>query len=152
MVGIWEFEGIFVDRLANAKEAVTDPDGRFKLPMTWAYSFLPITRIRWWNLIVFKTGYDSHPPAIQRRIKKPDRIKNPSSDGIYYIGRGADCKARKECVVRLNKAINDEERIAVILKCENCLDYKINPSKIKYLEEVLKIERQQLNRPLIILR
>lgn len=115
VAGIWEFEGfvLFIasfTHFANAKETVTDANGKFKLPLTFAFTFWPFSVINEMDLLVFKPGYDSRPPAIRRKMKRPERIWYTNVDGKYYVGRYADCKIWKKCLVKLNKAKTVKER------------------------------------------
>ena len=114
VAGIWEFEGfvLFITsftHFANAKETVTDADGKFKLPLTFALTFWPFSALDRINLLVFKPGYDSHPPAIRRKMKHP-KGKRTSPDGKYRIGNRAKCNAWKKCLVKLNKVKTVKER------------------------------------------
>ncbi len=68
VAGIWDFEYLHIKSssgFANAKETVTDADGEFRLPVMFAFSPWPITVIDRMSLVVFKPGYDSHPPSKQ---------------------------------------------------------------------------------------
>lgn len=112
VAGIWNFEYIHIKSsigFANAKETVTDTDGKFRLPLIFAFSPWPFTVIDRMDLVVFKPGYDSHPPVIRRKMKRPERIKYPTTDGKHLVGRYIFCKMWEECVVRLNKAMSVKE-------------------------------------------
>jgi len=68
VAGIWDFEYIYIKSFsgfANAKETVTDEDGKFWLPVIFAFSPWPFTVLDRMDLVVFKPGYDSHPPNKQ---------------------------------------------------------------------------------------
>jgi hypothetical protein len=144
VAGIWQFETytLFIaseTHFANAKETVTDEDGKFTIPLTFAFTSRPTSVLEKMKLVVFKPGYDSHPPAIERKMKQPPDGLRISPDGRYIIGNYASCKAWRKCVVRLNKAITIKERRRASAKCSSALmEWDINPSKIKKFIKALK--------------
>ena len=71
---MWDFDHYFITMLysfANAKETTTDKNGKYKLPLTFAFTFYPISALLKMQLLVYKPGYDSYPPAIRRKMDKP---------------------------------------------------------------------------------
>jgi hypothetical protein len=100
------------------------------------------------DLVVFKPGYDSHPPVIRRKMQKPENAPVIPTDGKYHVGHFVHCKAWRECEVRLNKAINIKEEIRALTKCKSRLSAMngnqpkvsnflevIDKPKFKYLEK-----------------
>jgi hypothetical protein len=148
VAGIWEFEYIHIKTskgFANATETVTDANGSFKLGPILAFSFWPFAKIDRMNLVVFKPGYDSHPPAIQRKMKQPPEGRRTSPDGKYYVGRRARCKAWRECEVRLNKAISVEEIRQATIRCGSMLgSWGVDRSKVHGFLKVIEKENPRL--------
>jgi len=143
VAGIWTFEYNLIiaweDGFTNAKETITDSDGKFRLGPIIAFAFGPFSKIERMRLVVFKPGYDSHPPVIQREMKQPPEGRRISRDSKYYIGRRAHCKAWRECEVRLNKALNIKEEISAYAKCKSRLSaFNVNQRKVRNFIEVLK--------------
>jgi hypothetical protein len=144
VAGVWQFEDFILlitslNHFATAKETVTDAEGKFTIPLTFAFTFWPMASLEEMDLVVFKPGYDSHPPAIQRAMKQPPEGRRISSDGKYYIGAYAHCKAWRKCEVRLNKAINIKEEISAYTECKSRLSaFNVNQRKVSNFIEVLK--------------
>lgn len=144
VAGIWKFEAFILiitstTHFANAKETVTDADGKFTLPLTFAFTFWPTSVLEEMDLVVFKPGYDSHPPVIRRKMKKPENAPVTTTDGKYYVGGYAHCRAWRECEVRLNKAITDKEGWQASGECINeLIAWEIKPSKIDNFITALK--------------
>ncbi|MCP3931175.1 MAG: carboxypeptidase-like regulatory domain-containing protein, partial [Bacteroidetes bacterium] len=66
VAGIWNFEHLYlisIQNVATIKETITDKNGKFKLPLTFAFTLYPFSILEEMNLLVFKPGYDSHPTA-----------------------------------------------------------------------------------------
>jgi hypothetical protein len=143
VAGIWAFEYNLIiaweDGFGNAKETTTDSNGKFKLGPIIAFSFWPFSRIERMQLVVFKPGYDSHPPAIRRKMKYPGEPKVHTTDNKYYVGDFVHCKAWRECEVRLNKAINIKEEISAYTECKSRLSaMNVNQHKVSNFIEVIK--------------
>jgi hypothetical protein len=143
VAGIWTFEYNLIitgeDGFANARETVTDDQGAFVLPPIVAFSFWPIANLESMELIVFKPGYDSHPPVIRRNMEKPETAPFPTRDGKYHVGEFVHCKAWRECEVRLNKAINIKEEIGAYNECKSSLSaMNVNQHKVSNFIEVIK--------------
>lgn len=142
VAGIWRFEYfhlISTNGFANARETLTDNQGAFVLPPIIAFSFWPITKLENMNLIIFKSGYDSHPPVIRRKMEKPEAAPFPTRDGKYHVGNYAHCKAWRECEVKLNKAMNIKEEISAYTKCKSRLSaFNVSELKVINFIEVLK--------------
>ncbi len=149
VAGIWKFEYFHINShngFANAKETITDANGKFKLPLTFAFTFWPFSVLNDMDLLVFKPEYDSHPPVIRRKINQP-KGKQTSPDGKYRIGKRVKCKEWKECQVRLNKAKTVKERWRASRKCGSSLTaMSINQSKLKVIMEVVKNENRYLEK------
>jgi hypothetical protein len=114
VAGIWELEGfiLFITsfyHFANAKETVTDADGKFKLPLTFAFTFWPFSVIDRMKLVVFKPGYDSHPPSKQMVWTAIEKNKYGMTNHEYRVKFTVKCKMWKKCLVRLNKAMSLKE-------------------------------------------
>ncbi|BBO72160.1 hypothetical protein DSCA_60900 [Desulfosarcina alkanivorans] len=149
VAGIWEIENFMLIasmyHFANATETVTDADGEFTIPLTFAFTLWPMSGLDEMDLVVFKPGYDSHPPAIQRKMEKPEHIEHTSPDGNYFVGRRAHCKIWRKCEVRLNKAMSYEERRQASGKCLNILaSWGMKTSKIKKFVKALKDDNPSL--------
>jgi hypothetical protein len=150
VAGVWEFEDFILlitslNHFATARETVTDAEGKFTIPITFAFTFWPMASLEEMDLVVFKPGYDSHPPAIQREMEKPDDIKHISRDGEYFVGRRAHCKIWRKCEVRLNKAMSYEERRQASGKCLNILaSWGMKTSKINKFAKALKDDNPSL--------
>lgn len=114
VAGIWELEYFILfiysnTHFANAKETVTDADGKFKLPLTFAFTFWPFSALDRINLLVFKPGYDSNPPSIRRPKKGNDgKVRD------YLVGKWVQYEMWEECVVRLNKARSIDEMLKAV--------------------------------------
>jgi hypothetical protein len=91
------------------------------------------------DLVVFKPGYDSHPPAIRRKMEKPENNKYPTTDGKYHVGKFAHCKIWRKCKVKLNKAISLEERRQASNECRNSLNQlRVDDDRIAYISMALR--------------
>ena len=114
VAGIWKFEYSLIKDImafAVANETVTDKNGKFEIPLTFAFSPYPASWLSQTELLVFKPGYDSNPPAIKRKVPKPEWVEYTSPDGLYRLGKWERCYPKQECIVELHKAKNiDEER------------------------------------------
>lgn len=148
VAGIWELEYFILfiysnTHFANAKETVTDADGKFKLPLTFAFTFWPFSALNEMDLVVFKPGYDSHPPAIRRQMKRPKRMKYNTTDGKYYVGRYAFCKAWKNCLVRLNKAKSIDEMLKAVPSISG---FDTDVDKLKNFIEMTEKEYRHLRK------
>lgn len=147
VAGIWEFEHLYFKSIytfANAQESTTDKDGRFELPLIFAFTFYPISILRKIELLVFIPGYDSFPPAIQRTIPKPEGIELISPDGMYWVGKWEDCEARQECLIELHKALNQEEENTVTFKNMDFNDVPIDQrGKLRNIITTVNHERQK---------
>lgn len=100
---------------ANATETVTDKDGKFFIPLTFTFFFYPLSTLEKMELFVFQPGYDSHPPALQRKVQQAKHRKYVSRDGKYRIGRYVSCEPRQECLVQLHKLKTIVEKYDVSL-------------------------------------
>ncbi len=115
VAGIWNFEYFHINSglgFADAKETTTGKSGEFRLPLTFVFSLYPAAVLQEMDLLVYKPGYDSHPPAIQRRMK-PEWADYTPRDGMYWVGRRVYCKAKVECLVELNETRSIEEEKVV---------------------------------------
>jgi hypothetical protein len=107
VAGRWGFElflfVVVMPSYADARETVTDKDGRFFLPAARTFWFWPLSRIRLEEIIVFKPGYDSHPPRMYKAWTDEDDKKwhsklKPEIRERYYdsvpdsYGKEADWK------------------------------------------------------------
>lgn len=148
VAGIWMFEYLHIKSsvgFANARETVTEANGRFTIPLTFAFTFWPFSSLEDMDLVVFKTGYDSHPPVIRRTMKKPEGIEHQPTDGKYFVGRRAHCKAWRECEIRLNKAITIEEKRQAVAQCGSRLGAMgIKLSKVYNFLKVIEKENPNL--------
>lgn len=160
VAGIWKFEHLYFKSIytfANAKETTTGRDGKFKLPLTFAFTLYPISLLGKMELLVFKPGYDSHPPAIRRKTNKPEWVAYISESGVYKLGRHVDCKAGMECIVELNKAISFEEERDVYgkigfgyipidqrYKLKNIIN-SVNKEGFKFNADRIPANRRELN-------
>jgi hypothetical protein len=146
VAGVWEIENFILlltsmYHFANAKETVTDADGEFTIPLTFAFTFWPMSGLDKMDLVVFKPGYDSHPPAIQRAMEQPPKGRRISSDGKYFVGRRADCKIWRECKVELNKAVSWEERRQAANECRSSLNQlRVDDNRIANITNALNKE------------
>lgn len=147
VAGIWKFEHLYIKSIytfANAKETTTDREGKFKLPLTFAFTSYPISLLGKMELLVFKAGYDSHPPAIRRKTNKPEWVAYISESGVYKLGRHVNCKARKECIVELHKALNQEEEETTTFKNMKFDDVPIDQrEKLRNIITIVNHERQK---------
>ncbi len=127
----WKFEYEVIKSsfsFADARETVTDDKGRFFLSPARQIWFYPISDMYLEKLCVYKPGYDSHPPRMQRvwtdAEKKKWRKKlvklNPNYDherdssvnySIIFKKLPKDIKPYKQTIIRLNKTISKEEKI-----------------------------------------
>ena len=148
VAGIWELEGfvLFITSLthfANAKETVTDTDGKFRLPLTFAFTFWPFSVLDRINLLVFKPGYDSYPPVIRRQMKRPERKKYTTTDGKYRIGRRSQCKMWKNCLVKLNKARSIDEMLKAVPSIPG---FNTDEDKLRNFIEITEKEYRHLRK------
>jgi hypothetical protein len=141
VAGIWEFEYLHIKSsvgFANAKETVTNKDGKFTIPLAFAFTFWPFSVLEEMAIVVFKPGYDSHPPVIRRKMQKPENAPVIPTDGKYHVGDFVHCKAWRECEIRLNKAINIKEAISAHTECQSRLSaMKVNQRKVRKFLEVI---------------
>ena len=80
VAGKWRFEGyqLYVGlsyRYADLRETVTDKNGVFFLPVARSILFWPFARIALEDIIIFKPGYDSHPPRMHNAWTEEDKKK-----------------------------------------------------------------------------
>jgi hypothetical protein len=143
VAGVWQFEDFILlitslNHFATARETVTDAEGKFTIPITFAFTFWPMASLEEMDLVVFKPGYDSHPPAIQRAMEQPPEGRRISSDGKYFVGRRVNCKIWRACEVRLNKAISFEERRQASNNCRWSLNQlRVDDKRIANITKAL---------------
>jgi hypothetical protein len=133
VMGVWELEFIIPPAphasttYADVRETITDGEGKFFLPpartlFLWPYSWIYLKELR-----VYHSGYDSHPPNMQRGWSDADKEKwktkllkiRPkyyydlpvgSNYEIAFENIPKNIKIYKPTVIRLNKALTDKER------------------------------------------
>ncbi len=131
VMGNWEFEClVFIQSMfpfADARETVTGKNGMFILPPARKVLFWPFSRIYLENIYVYKPGYDSHPPQMQRIWSGVEKEKwkekltkiNPNynydrdpSVNYYmtFYKFTKEIKLYKPTIIRLNKAPTKEEQ------------------------------------------
>ncbi len=131
VMGVWELEFIVAPQAAttyaDVRETITDGEGKFFLPPARTLFFLPISWIYLKELRVYHSGYDSHPPNMQRGWSDADKEKWQAKlikiRSIYNYKLPVDSnyvsafkivpqniKIYKPTVIRLNKALTDKER------------------------------------------
>lgn len=129
VAGKWSFECyVFVigmSEYADARETVTDDNGRFLIPMARQLWFWPFSRIKLDELVVYKSGYDSHPPYVQHGWTDDDREKwrvklrhldkyDYSLEWKYKYEFRVKPKMFKSTIIKLNKAPSiKDQRTAV---------------------------------------
>lgn len=135
VMGKWEIESHFLivasNDYADARETITDSEGKFILPLArktwlWPFSWLYLE-----DLYVYKSGYDSHPPRIQQVWSKVEKEKwkeklvklnpnyNHESDPSvnYYMTFykfTKDTKPYKPTIIKLNRALSKKEQTNAI--------------------------------------
>jgi len=132
---------------AGAKATVTDADGKFILPPTFAFSFWPFSEISRGRFWVFNPGYDSHPPSKQRAWTTVEKEKYGMSNREYRDNFLVKCKMWRKCLIRLNKAMTIRERreafAEVDIVISNGASYK-NMKGLKAMVEIVKNEDETL--------
>jgi len=129
---------------AGGKETVTDADGKFRLPLTFAFTFWPFSAISQGDFLVFKSGYDSIPPSKYRAWTSEEKEKFGMTNMEYHWKFIARCQMWRKCLVRLNKAKTLKERQ------EACAEIIIGHSdvwrdqNIKNLKKMIKTEDRKL--------
>ncbi|WP_124329463.1 carboxypeptidase-like regulatory domain-containing protein [Desulfonema ishimotonii] len=137
VVAIWSVEYINSPwtggtSFADAREAVTDENGRFILPIGRTFWLWPFSRIMINGISVFKSGYDSYPPHMQYSWNKDDmKIWQKKLNRLYPKHQG-NIRERYEEIfthnylparfepytIRLNQARSLREQLRVVRSCE----------------------------------
>jgi hypothetical protein len=120
VANVWDLENLILIQslttFGGVVEAVTDAEGKYYLPRVWTFSFWPLSWLSTPRLLVFKAGYDSHPPVFQMgwtdEDEKREGMTRHEYQVKYWIAYGQNCERNKECLVQLNAAKNDKERRA----------------------------------------
>ena len=95
------------------------------------------------RLLVFKPGYDSHPPNIQSRWTHEDEQKRGLSKAKYHDDFYVECKPSEKCLVSLNQtSTSNEEELAYLGASQEIIPKSLRP-KIEYYLNTLNKERRK---------
>lgn len=79
VVGSWGFSSyavtLYIKSYADARETVTDEQGRFFLPVARSIMLWPLSRIYSRGVRVYKPGYDSYPSRMHKAWNDKDKEK-----------------------------------------------------------------------------
>jgi hypothetical protein len=145
VAGIWEFEHIYffistIMSFANATETITDAEGRFVLPRVWAFTPWFLTRrLEMRELLVFKSGYDTHPPVMFYSWTVEEEKKNGITRQDYLNKYWVKCNPHEECLVRINKASTLKE-----LKKIAGVPVDVPPREISRIKNTVGLINQEL--------
>ena len=113
VANVWEMEYLAlvqtVTGFGDAVETVTDTEGKYYLPRIWTISIWPLSKLDRPELLVFKAGYDTHPPYMHNAWKPSDEKIRGMTQHEYQITYWIIPERAKECLVKLNKASSLEE-------------------------------------------
>ncbi len=148
VAGIWELEGFILwihsfNYFANAKETVTDADGKFKLPLTFAFTFWPFSALDRISLLVFKPGYDSHPPSKQFAWTPVEKKKYGMTNHEYRVKFTVKCKRWKNCLIKLNKAKSIDEMLKAVPSIPG---FNTDEDKLRNFIEITEKEYRHLRK------
>lgn len=166
VVGYWKIDfGVIKSRrtFADARETITNDNGRFFLPPGRRVWLWPLSEIIFDALYVFKQGYDSHPPNMDQAWSVEDKEKwNEKLNKIlpeYLHDRDVGTKYSvafrvlpenrkpyKKIMIKLNKALSlkeQEEALHVYYLSDAYLEkYKIR----HFLDAIETAKNQQRKR------
>ena len=131
VMAIWKFQYAVIkysSSFADARETITDDKGRFFISPARQIWFYPISDLCLKELNVYKSGYDAHPPCMQRmwseEKKKKWKKKLIKLNPNYRHDRDIltnyvmvfkiipqKIKLYKPTIIRLNKALSKAEKI-----------------------------------------
>lgn len=118
VAGIWNMAYIAgikeLYSFGGAKETITDAEGKFTLNRVWVVWPWPFSWLHRPNILVFKAGYDCHPPEMQNawtpEDEKQKKMTKHESYNKYYVR----LEKSAENLVQLRKAQTLKERKAVL--------------------------------------
>jgi len=151
VAGVWEFNhnSFFgsSSSFAGAKETVTDQEGNFYLELNWAYtSRINTEKLKISNLYVFKSGYDSHPPYMQKYWSKEDEKRRNMTRGEYQFKYKKRCEPQIECIVELTPTQTEMERSSARAGAKiDGLPLRLK-SKIRNYISIVNVERKKAGR------
>ncbi len=144
VVAVWRLDQQVSSKFFDAKEAVTDKAGKFKLTSKIGFDWFPLSSLGAPEFTIFKPGYDTYPPRlpITGRKTSMEEEEQAHKQRRKYI---VNFKKIGENIVRLRRANNKEERLYVLPGGIGGLSSKFENDNLHNFNLQLKLERDYLD-------